>query len=231
MRKAGVVSTDVKGEDNEFYHDIISLFKIYRSVNWKMQIKINQVKQCFHTEYGTDVDEFLDSVYQAGMDINLDMEDMRERIESINQANKYLKLIDEAVELMRKYHPQGEKYYWVLYYTYMSAYRAENTDEILDKLEPHFPRIPRTVSYTHLDVYKRQYWLLTEKGTYGEAYNIAGDYTCTVGEMLDELLSMTEIKPQIVVDPKLLRKSDVTLQVPDTTKFKACLLYTSLLWR
>ena len=44
---------------------------------------------------------------------------------------------------MRKYHPQGEKYYWVLYYTYMSAYRAENTDEILDKLEPHFPRIPR----------------------------------------------------------------------------------------
>ena len=77
------------------------------------------------------------------MDINLDMEDMRERIESINQANKYLKLIDEAVELMRKYHPQGEKYYWVLYYTYMSAYRAENTDEILDKLEPHFPRIPR----------------------------------------------------------------------------------------
>ena len=143
MRKTGVVSTTVKGEDNEFYHDIISLFKIYRSVNWKMQIKINQVKQCFHTEYGTDVDEFLDSVYQAGMDINLDMEDMRERIESINQANKYLKLIDEAVELMRKYHPQGEKYYWVLYYTYMSGYRAENTDEILDKLEPHFPRIPR----------------------------------------------------------------------------------------
>lgn len=28
MRKAGVVSTDVKGEDNEFYHDIISLFSV-----------------------------------------------------------------------------------------------------------------------------------------------------------------------------------------------------------
>ena len=53
MRKSGVVSKDVKGKDNEVYHDIISLFKIYRSVNWKMQIKINQVKQCFHTEYGT----------------------------------------------------------------------------------------------------------------------------------------------------------------------------------
>lgn len=64
------------------------------------------------------------------------------------------------------------------------------------------------------------YWLLTEKGTFGEAYNIAGDYTCTVGEMLNTLLTMTEIKPKIMVDPKLLRKSDVTLQVPDIQKFK-----------
>lgn len=151
MGKSGVISKNVKEKDNEFYHDIISLFQIYRAVNWKMQIKINQVKQCFHTEYGMDVDEFLESVYQAGMDINLDMENMRERIESINQANKYLKLIDEAVELMRKYHPQGEKYYWVLYYTYMSAYRAENIDEILEKLEPHFPRIPRI----HKSTYRR----------------------------------------------------------------------------
>ena len=143
MGKSGVISKEDKGEDNEYYHDIISLFKIYRSVNWKMQIKINQVKQSFHAEYGTNEDEFLDSIYQAGMDINLDMENMKERIEAINQANKYLKLIDEAVALMRKYHPQGERYYWVLYYTYMSAYRAENVDEILDKLEPHFPRIPR----------------------------------------------------------------------------------------
>lgn len=143
MGKTGIITKEDKGGDNEYYHDIVSLFKIYRSVNWKMQIKINQVKQCFHAEYGTNVDEFLESIYQAGMDINLDMENMKERVEAINQANKYLKLIDEAVALMRKYHPQGERYYWVLYYTYMSAYRAENVDEILDKLEPHFPRIPR----------------------------------------------------------------------------------------
>ncbi len=45
---------------------------------------------------------------------------------------------------MRKYHPNGERYYWVLYYSYMSAYKAENVEEILDKLEPHFPN-----SHTH----------------------------------------------------------------------------------
>ena len=142
MKRTGIISKEVKDHDNEHYHDIVALFKIYRSVNWKMQIKINQVKQSFHAEYGTSVDDFLDSIYQAGMDINLDMSNMKARVESINQANKYLKLIDEAVELMRKYHPQGERYYWVLYYTYMSAYRAENIDEILDKLEPHFPICP-----------------------------------------------------------------------------------------
>ena len=69
---------------------------------------------------------------------------LSEKIHEIyRKANKFLKLIDEAVELMRKFHPQGERYYWVLYYSYMSARKAENIEEILDHLEPHFPKITR----------------------------------------------------------------------------------------
>lgn len=64
------------------------------------------------------------------------------------------------------------------------------------------------------------YWLLTEKCPAGEVYNIAGDYTCTVGQMLDTLLGLTDVKPKIEVDSRLLRVSDVTRQVPDTTKFR-----------
>jgi len=64
------------------------------------------------------------------------------------------------------------------------------------------------------------YWILTEKCPPGEVYNVAGNHTCTVKEMLQCLLSMTDIKPNIVVDPKLCRPSDVTLQVPDTMKFR-----------
>lgn len=64
------------------------------------------------------------------------------------------------------------------------------------------------------------YWVLTEKCPAGEVYNIAGNYTCSVGEALKCLLSMTQIKPDIVVDPNLLRPSDVTLQIPDTSKFQ-----------
>ncbi|MFR8222661.1 MAG: hypothetical protein ACLU9T_17425 [Blautia faecis] len=36
----------------------------------------------------------------------------KERVEAINRSNQYLRLIDEAVDLMRRYHPQGERYYW-----------------------------------------------------------------------------------------------------------------------
>ena len=64
--RSGVISKEYKGEENTAYHDVIKLFKIYRAVNWQMQIKINQVKRRFHMEYGTDVDEFLESIYQAG---------------------------------------------------------------------------------------------------------------------------------------------------------------------
>ena len=51
--RSGVISKEYKGEENTAYHDVIKLFKIYRAVNWQMQIKINQVKRRFHMEYGT----------------------------------------------------------------------------------------------------------------------------------------------------------------------------------
>ena len=55
--RSGVISKEYKGEENTAYHDVIKLFKIYRAVNWQMQIKINQVKRRFHMEYGTDEGE------------------------------------------------------------------------------------------------------------------------------------------------------------------------------
>ena len=87
MGRSGIVTKEFKGDENTSYHDIIALFKIYRSVNWRMQIKINQVKHRFRMEYGTDVDSFLDSIYQAGMDINQDLAGEKERIPSTGLIN------------------------------------------------------------------------------------------------------------------------------------------------
>lgn len=65
------------------------------------------------------------------------------------------------------------------------------------------------------------YWLLVNKCKYGEVYNIGGDVTMTVGDMLNMLISKSTVKEiRIEVDPKRLRPSDVTLQIPCIDKFK-----------
>jgi GDP-mannose 4,6-dehydratase len=67
----------------------------------------------------------------------------------------------------------------------------------------------------------RAYWLLLEKCPLGEVYNIGGNHTMTIGEGLEILKSMARCKIEHEVAPVLLRPSDVTLQIPDTSKFRA----------
>ncbi len=66
----------------------------------------------------------------------------------------------------------------------------------------------------------RAYWLLLEKCPAGEVYNVGGTRTMTVGEMLEILRSMARCEIEHKVDPALLRPSDVTLQIPDISKFQ-----------
>lgn len=67
----------------------------------------------------------------------------------------------------------------------------------------------------------RAYWMALEKCTPGEVYNVGGKETFTIKEMLDDLISMSTFpgKLEVVVDPKLLRPSDVTRQIPSVEKF------------
>jgi GDP-mannose 4,6-dehydratase len=67
----------------------------------------------------------------------------------------------------------------------------------------------------------RAYYLLVRKCTYGEVYNIGGNYTCSIGDMLNYLISLSTVKDiKVEVDHKKLRPSDVTLQIPSSEKFK-----------
>lgn len=139
MSKTGFrIEKNISGE-NAPYHDIAELFRIYRQVTWQMQAKIHQVKKRFRKEYGKDIDDFLDSVYAAGLDLNEDDANIRLKMEAIRTSRSFLKMIDDSVEVMRQYHPKGEKYYWILYYTYLSPHQPENVNEILEKLEEKFP--------------------------------------------------------------------------------------------
>ena len=75
-------------------------------------------------------------------------------------------------------------------------------------------------TYNHIDDAIKAYWLCSESDKFGEIYNIGGDYTCTVGDALDMLISRSD-KPMIkCLDEKRVRPTDITLQIPDTTKFR-----------
>jgi GDPmannose 4,6-dehydratase len=68
----------------------------------------------------------------------------------------------------------------------------------------------------------RAYYLLVRKCKYGEVYNIGGDKVMSIRELLNYLISLSPYKEfiKVEVDPKKLRPSDVTLQIPDSSKFK-----------
>lgn len=67
----------------------------------------------------------------------------------------------------------------------------------------------------------RAYSLLLEKCPAGEVYNIGGAETMKVGDILELLKGLARKPIAHRVDPARLRPSDVTLQIPDTSKFRA----------
>jgi len=75
-------------------------------------------------------------------------------------------------------------------------------------------------TYSHIDDAIEAYWLCSESDKYGEVYNIGGSETCKVGDALDSMIEKSD-KPFVkVLDEERLRPTDITLQIPSTTKFR-----------
>lgn len=63
------------------------------------------------------------------------------------------------------------------------------------------------------------YWMAAVKCRPGEAYNIGGQTTISVGDFLELVRKSSRVPIPCRVDPNLLRPSDVTLQIPSVEKF------------
>lgn len=63
------------------------------------------------------------------------------------------------------------------------------------------------------------YWVAANNCEYGEAYNIGSTTPVKVGEYLEELKKLAKCEIKCETDPNLLRPVDVTLQIPDVSKF------------
>ena len=78
-----------------------------------------------------------------------------------------------------------------------------------------------TRTYTHIDDAISAYWLCSNSDKFGEVYNIGGNTCSTIGDVLDKLISMSTkggLKKKL--DGARVRPTDITLQIPDTSKFK-----------
>ena len=102
-------------------------------------------KREFEIEYESSIDDFLESIYLAGADLNGSK--LENYAKSIERSNQMLSLLNSAVEILRNKHKFGEQYYWILYYAFLSPQEMKNTDEILDKLAHHITNISYRTYY------------------------------------------------------------------------------------
>lgn len=135
----------MKPEEDPRFHDTYKFLRRYRDATYSLKVVVRQMEKQFRMQYGTSVDDFLDSIYAAGVDLS--GSDIAERAKSIERSNKMLKLLDSSVDLLRNNHKHGEQYYWILYYAFLSPQELQNTDEILEKLAPHISNISYRTYY------------------------------------------------------------------------------------
>ena len=114
-------------EDQRF-HDTYLLLKKYRDVVWGLELSVQQVKRRFQMEVGSSIEDFLESIYLAGVE---------EQARSIEKSYQMLKLLETSVNIMRNKHKHGEMYYWLLYYSYLSPQQYRCVDEIIEMIRPH----------------------------------------------------------------------------------------------
>lgn len=127
--------------ENPMYHDTWTLLKKYRDVVWSLELSVQKVRRQFQIEYGSSIEEFLESIYLAGVDFA--DSGIEEHAQSIERSHKMLKLVETSVELLRRKHKHGEDYYWLLYYSFLSPQQYRSADEIIEQLKPHI----RDISY------------------------------------------------------------------------------------
>ena len=95
--------------ENPLYHDTWKLLKKYRDVVWSLELSVQHVRTKFEIEYGTSIEDFLDSVYLAGADL------------AGSDIEHHAKCIERSL----------------LYYSFLSPQQLKNVEEIIENLRPH----------------------------------------------------------------------------------------------
>lgn len=109
-------------------------------------------------------------------------------------------------------------------HVFVTSSMARQIASIEKGLQPPILKVGDTTirrDWTDVRDMVRAYHLVLEKGRPGEVYNIGRGTSMTVQEMLDTILSLSEVPIKVEQDPTRFRPSDVRLLEADCTKFKS----------
>lgn len=151
------------------YHDPVRLLKTYRGVRWNLKLSVEQHRREFELEYGMSITDYLDDVYTAGADFSGTK--LHHHANGMKRTAKMLGLIDTSIHLIRENYSEGEAYYWIIYYTYLSPQKLSGVDEIVDRIKSHLPHITRDTYFKQrkkaIDIFASVLWGFTTKGEMG----------------------------------------------------------------
>ena len=116
-----------KKDEDTLFHNTEVLLKNYRDVVWSLEVAVHRVNQ------------------KAGLDLN--GTEIESQTKTIARSRNMLRMIDCSVDLLRTKHKNGELYYWILYYAYLSPQEMQNIDEIVEKLRDYMKDISRSTYF------------------------------------------------------------------------------------
>ena len=128
VQKENKDKTQVSREEY-LYHNTEMLLKKYRDVVWSIEVSAMQAQISFELEMDCRLDEFLEMSYAAGVDLSGTQ--IQEQMRTLERNKKMLRIIESAVNLLRKKQADGEEYYWILYYTYLSDKPCKKVEDII----------------------------------------------------------------------------------------------------
>lgn len=132
MMKKSIKSEEQKMREKKAYHNTELLLKKYRYVVWSIEVSAIQTQISFEIEMGCKLEEFLEMSYAAGADLT--GTDIQEQMRTLERNKKMLKIIENAVNLLKRKQEDGEEYYNIIYYTYMSEKTYKKVENIIEKI-------------------------------------------------------------------------------------------------
>ena len=125
---------DIKKTDRAeyLYHNTELLLKKYRDVVWSIELSALHAEMKFELEMGCKLNDFLEMSYEAGLEFSGTQ--IQEQVRIMEQNKKMLNIIDKAVDMLRRRQADGEIYYWIIYYTYLSEKPLKKVEDIIKKV-------------------------------------------------------------------------------------------------